>query len=87
VTNRHRTFEASPVLGVFTPAVAAVAPQSEELKAAYARIAQLEQALIVCSEYFEKDADFIVCDVRPGMGAEDIPNAEMEMLLSIEAVL
>lgn len=55
---------------------------SEELKAAYDRITQLESALTECQSYFEENSDVV-----DGSYGEPAPNREMTLLIEIDEVL
>ena len=55
---------------------------SEELRAAYDRIRQLEGMLGECREYFEDCSDVI-----DGSNGEPASNREMKLLIEIDEVL
>jgi len=70
------SFEDSDVLGKFTPAPPV---QSEELKAAYQRIAMLEADLLECREFIEPHVDVVDGDY-----GEPAPNKAMRLVSMID---
>lgn len=71
-------------LGAFLgqPNVAQHLASAEELKAAYERIATLENTLNECRSYFEGASDVI-----DGSYGQPAPNREMSLLIEIDEVL
>lgn len=55
---------------------------TEEIKAAYERITQLEATLTECQSYFENAADVV-----DGSYGQPAPNREMTLLIEIDGVL
>ena len=82
----HTSFSDSETLGKFTDDCAAIGRQidarTEELRAAYQRIATLEADLEECAEYFKDNSDVVDGDY-----GEPAPNKEMRLYSMIQETL